>query len=208
MAISPLQAVALVSQQGVGASVTALNGTTLDSAALRAFVNCDWAELALRRHGWTGERLQKTARRITNDYLKLNVPYLSETKREDMVDFVTEKALWATLRFRPSYPTASYGQNGGNHYDSWICDIMSNRCPDFFRSKHEGFGDKRYNNHDRIVLDADPDPADHDTDFSDLIDERRRARWQQAADQVGWALEEWIAITLDRASKEVLRSAA
>jgi hypothetical protein len=85
---------------------------------------------------------------------------------------------------------------------------MVNRCPDFFRSKHEGFGDKRYGNHDRIVLADDPDPADHDTDFHSLVDERRRARWQQAADSVGWQLEEWIVISLDKCAAGVLRSAA
>jgi hypothetical protein len=75
---------------------------------------------------------------------------------------------------------------------------------DFYRSKGEGFGDRRYNNDNRITLTDDPDPADHDTDFESLVDERRRAKWQQAADLAGWPLSEFIVITLDRASKEVL----
>jgi len=189
---------------------------------LAAYRSCSWAELALRRQGWTPERLHKAARKITNDYVALHIPYLSQDRRDELADFVLEKALAATLRFRPDYPTQSYASNGGSHFDSWICDIMANRCPDWFRSKSEGNGDRRYGNDNRVVFNGfnrkadpdralgglEPDPADHDTDFEDLVDERRRSRWQQAADTTGWPLSEWVVITLDRGAKQVLESAA
>ena len=168
---------------------------------LTAYRSCSWAELALRRHGWTPERLQKAARRATNDYVSLNVPYLTPDRRDDLADFVVEKALRAVLTFRPDHPTLTYGANGGSHFDSWIYDVMMKRCTDWFRSKASGNGDRRYGNDNRIVLDDDPDPADHDTDFENLVDDRRRARWQQAADAQGQSLSQWIATMLDIAAE-------
>lgn len=172
------------------------------------YERCQWYELALQRHGWTGERLQKAARRIVNDYLRANIPYLAEHRRQELVDFVTEKALQAALRFRPERATQHYGRNGGNHFDSWVCDEMSNRCIDWLRSKHEGNGDRRYANDNRIVLDDDPDPADHDVDFSKIVSDRERSDWQRAAQMTGWELDEWMKITLNKGAKQVLRSAA
>lgn len=175
---------------------------------ISAYRSCSWAELALRRQGWTPERLHLAARKITNDYVAGNIPYLSPDRRDDLCDFVLEKALQATLRFKPEHPTTTYGANGGIHFDSWICDIMWHRCPDWMRSKAEGNGDKRYGNDNRVDLSDDPDPADHDSDFHTLVDDRRRSRWQQAAVNVGWELDEWICITLDKAATQVELSAA
>ncbi len=163
-------------------------------------MQCDWGDLALRRHGWTGERLQREARKIANDYIALHVPYMGD-RREDLVSFITEKAQQAAFRFRPDHPVSSYGTNGGNHFSSWICDIMDKRCVDWYRSKHEGNGDRRYGNDNRIVLHDDPDPADHDTDFEELVDERRRSKWQRAATEEGFPLDDWIAVSLDLCAK-------
>ncbi len=180
---------------------------TLDPArALELVERCAWTELALERQGFTGERLQRTAYRVTADYIRLNIPYLSPERREELASYVTEKALLATMRFRPDHPTTSYTTRGGSHYESWICDVIYKRCTDWMRSKHEGQGDRRYGNDNRVVLADDPDPADHDVDFEGVVDERRRARWQQAAAATGWSLEEWVAISLDRAAAGVLRS--
>ncbi len=170
-------------------------------------MQCDWGDLALRRHGWTGERLQREARKIANDYIALHVPYMGD-RREDLVSFITEKAQQAAFRFRPDHPVSSYGTNGGNHFSSWICDIMDKRCVDWYRSKHEGNGDRRYGNDNRIVYAEDPDPADHDVDFSRLISDRERSDWQAAANVTGWELDEWIKITLNKAALQVLRTAA
>ena len=173
-----------------------------------AYRSCSWSELALRRQGWTPERLQKAAHKASSDYVALNVPYLSQDRREDLADFVLEKALVAVLRFRPDHPTRTYQMNGGIHFDSWLYDVMMNRCTDWFRSKAEGNGDRRYNNDNRIVLTDDPDPADHDVDFEALVDERRRARWQQAAEATGWSLSQFVVIALDNAASSVLEAAA
>ena len=181
---------------------------TLDRDAERAYLNCEWGELALRRQGWTGERLQKTARKITNDYCRANVPYLTTDRRDEMADFVTEKAQQATMRFKPNHPTTTYGMNGGSHFDSWICDMMVHRCSDWFRSKHEGNGDNRYGNENRIEYRDDLDPADHDVDFSKIVSDRERAEWQAAAQATDWELEDWMKISLNKAAKQVLRTAA
>lgn len=182
------------------------HGATGDALVLRAYQRCEWYELALMRHGWTVERLTKQARKIVADYIR-SIPYLAEHRREELYGFVVEKSLTAVMKFDPARQTTRYGSEGGQHFDSYIADVMWNRCTDWQRSKGEGNGDRRYGNDNRVVLVDDPDPADHDTDFERLVDERRRARWQQAADAMGWPLSEWIVITLDRA-EQALRTAA
>ena len=168
------------------------------------------AELALRRQGWTGERLIKEARRIVADYIRGNVPYLATHRRDELVDFVVEKALMATMRFDPNTPTKSYGSKGGNHFDSWICDVMGKRCLDWHRAKSEGNGDRRYANDNRIVLAGDTmdDEPDADVDFGKLVSDRRMVRWQVAATLTGWSFEEFVVITLDRAAAQIERTAA
>ena len=168
------------------------------------------AELALRRHGGTGERLMKEARRIVADYIRGNVPYLASHRRDELVDFVTEKALMAAMRFDPERTTKSYGSQGGKHFDSWICDIMWNRCTDWQRSKAEGNGDRRYQNDGRIVLAGDTleDEPDADVNFEALISERRLARWQAAARLTEWTFEEFVVVTLDKAALQLEKAAA
>jgi DNA-directed RNA polymerase specialized sigma24 family protein len=186
---------------------TTVNGT---SAPVYDGIREGAAELALRRHGWTGERLMKEARRIVADYIRGNVPYLASHRRDELVDFVTEKALMAAMRFDPERTTKSYGSQGGKHFDSYICDVMWNRCTDWQRSKAEGNGDRRYNNDNRIFLAGDTldDAPDSDVDFGELISERRLSGWQAAARLTEWTFEEFVVVTLDRASAEIKRSAA
>ena len=50
--------------------------------------------------------------------------------------------------------------------------------------------------------------VDTDLDFEKLLSERRVAEWQSAAHSVELSLEEWIAITLDRAAKAIKQAAA
>ena len=147
----------------------------------------------------------KEARKIVNDYCRANIPYLAPHRRDELVDFVIEKALMAAMRFDPERPTKKYGQNGGKHFDSWLCDEMWNRCIDWLRSKAEGNGDARYGNENRLILGGDTmqDEPDPDVDFGKLISERRFLRWQQAATLSGWTFEEFVVITLDRAAKEL-----
>ncbi len=181
----------------------------LSPDVVAAYRECRWTELALQRQGWTGERLQKTARRVCRDYANANIPYLADHRRDELVDFVVEKALVAVMRFKPDHPTTSYGQNGGSHFDSWICDVMQHRCTDWHRSKREGNGDSRYGNDRRIVLvDSFDDDVDPHLDFEKLISESRLTTWKQAADSVGMELQEYLVVTMDRASRRTLRTAA
>jgi hypothetical protein len=86
---------------------------------------------------------------------------------------------------------------------------MALRVSDFFRRKAEGFGDRRRGLDGMIELSDDPDPADHDVDFTSMVDDRRRAKWQRAAVLAGWEIAEWMVITLDKqAEGQIARSAA
>jgi hypothetical protein len=166
--------------------------------------------MALMRHGFTVERLQKLARKIANDELHLRGARLGD-RFEDLVSRLQFVGLQAAMRFDPARDHESYGKNGGEPFASYVADIMGKRVDDFFRSKAEGFGDRRYGNDDRIVLADDPDPADHDFDFDSLVDDRRRVLWQRAAELNGYTKNElgrWIASVLDVAAEQMLASAA
>lgn len=163
------------------------------------------------RQGWTGERLVREARRITGDYERAHIPYLASHRRDELVDFVVEAALRATITFDPERTTGIYGRNGGRHFDSWICDVMTWRCTDWLRSKREGNGDARKGHANRVVLTGEFD------DDSDLELERELERflsadrvgeWQSAANLVGLPLAEFVVVTLDRASAAIRAEAA
>jgi DNA-directed RNA polymerase specialized sigma24 family protein len=140
---------------------------------------------------------------MANEYCTANVPYIGD-KREDLVSSLVEVGLLAATRYDPAKT------NGGDHFEGWLCKIMTHRCKDFFRKKSEGFGDRRYGNDNRIFLAGDTldDAPDSDVDFGELISQRRLARWQAAAKLTEWSFEEFIAVTLDRAASELERSAA
>lgn len=172
------------------------------------YERCEWYDLALMRHGFTVERLMKLSRRVANDELRLRGATLGD-RFEDLVSRLQMVGLQAALRYNPQHQQSRYGMNGGEPFASYVADVMGKRVDDYFRSKAEGFGDRRYGNDNRIVLTGDdPDPADHDTDFEMLVDDRRRSKWQEAADATGWPLSEWVAISLDRAAAGVLRDVA
>lgn len=151
----------------------------------------------------------KEARKIVNDYCRANIPYLALHRRDELTDFVIEKALLASMRFDPDKPTKKYGQNGGKHFDSWICDEMWNRCIDWLRSKAEGNGDRRYSNDNRIFLAGDTLDDEPDPDLEGkFISERKLVRWQKAAKLVGMTMEEWIPVTLDKAARRIEKTKA
>lgn len=181
-------------------------GAAGEALVLRGYQRCEWYELALMRHGFTVERLQKLARKVANDALRLRGATLGD-RFEDLVSRLQMVGLQAALRYDPQRQHAKYGSNGGEPFASYVADLMDLRVDDYFRSKAEGFGDRRAGNDNRIVLADDPDPADHDTDFEDLVDERRRARWQQAATTQGVSLSEFIVTTLDIASEQIVEAA-
>ncbi len=159
------------------------------------------AAKALLAQGFDGERLLRLARSVANNEINRRGSVLGD-KREDLVGFLVLNA----CRKAPDYDASRSGP--GYTFASWLYDSMEHWADDFYRRKSEGFGDRRYGNDNRILLHEDPDPADHDTDFEELVSDRRRARWQQAADLVGWPLSEWIVISLDKAARQVGRTAA
>ena len=173
-----------------------------DALVLRSYERCEWYELALMRHGFTTERLMKLARKIANDGLRLRGATLGD-RFEDLVSRLQMVGLQAAIRFDPTRHHQSYGSNGGDPFASYVADLMNKRIDDYFRSKSEGFGDRRYGNDGMVDLNDDPDPADHDTDFEALVDERRRARWQQAADRKGMPLSQFIVTALDIVTEQV-----
>ena len=182
-------------------------GAAGDALVLRAYQRCQWYELALMRHGFTTERLMKLSRKIANDALRLRGATLQD-RFDDLASRLQIVGLEAALRYDPERHHATYGSNGGEPFASYVSDVMANRVVDYFRSKAEGFGDRRYGNDNRIDLTDDPDPADHDVDFMELVDERRRAKWQKAAEATGWDLSQFIVTTLDIAADQIETAAA
>ena len=162
--------------------------------ALGSTTQAGSAEIALRVHGFDGQRLMKLAHAVANDYCRKHGAALG-----DRFDDLVSALLLAGCKAATKYDPARSGPNYS--FSSFLWDKMELAVePDFFRRKSEGFGDRRYGNDNRIVLADDPDPADHDTDFEHLVDDRRRARWQDAARIADLELRDWILIVLDRAA--------
>lgn len=166
------------------------------------------SEMALELIGFDGERLLRLANRVANDVIAGRVvgisaiPHIGD-KRDDLVSAMAERGLRVAIRY-----DASLTNGNGDHAQSYIAKHMEHTARDFFRKKSEGFGDRRYGNHDRLVLtDVDDDP-DPDVDFDKVISERKLARWQAAAEVVGMTLVEWVPVTLDRAAAQIERTQA
>lgn len=171
-------------------------------------VTCEWYELALRRHGFTAERLMRLARKVASDGVRLRGATLGD-RFDDLVSRLQMVGLQAALRYDPNREHHSYGRNGGDPFQSYVADLMGKRIDDYFRSKSEGFGDRRYGNDHRLVLtDSFDNDVDPEVDFGKLVSESRLAQWQEAADRVEMTLADYVVVTLDKASRSTLRSAA
>ncbi len=158
------------------------------------------ATLALRLNGFTGERLTKLAHKIANDELRKRNDARLKDRYEDLVQSLVEVGCLYAPRYNSSIATGTFEQ--------YIAKKMAHRVDDFFRRKSEGFGDRRYGNDNRVDLTDDPDPADHDLDFEDRINEKRTALWQAAANAGGLPLKDWMCASLDRAAEFDLKRAA
>lgn len=159
----------------------------------------------LAEHGFTGERLLKLSRKIANDELRRRGAFLDPGRLEDLVGFLALAGVRAAVQYDPERRHASYGRDGGDPFASWMADVLAYRVTDWYRSKAEGHGDRRHNLDNRIVLSAMDDEydVDADIDFAKLLSEHRVLEWQRVAQTVELPLEEWIAITLDRAAKVI-----
>jgi DNA-directed RNA polymerase specialized sigma24 family protein len=185
------------------------------------------AEQALRKHGLTGDRLLRLARRIATD-AQHRAPAGLGGKYEDLVSFLALQALEAAIRYEaPTEPTR-YA------FTSYLCDIMELRITDWYRRKSEGFGDSRSGSNGRVVFATDhledgpyehPElaestvEADHhyagaaaalSTPMYDwpLISEAVALSWVRAAALTGQPFQLWIRRTLDIAATHQHRSAA
>lgn len=114
------------------------------------------AEDVLESHGFGGDRLLKLARRIAADELRRRGGFLDHERLEDLVAFLTLQGVKAAVRYDPDRRQVKYGQNGGRDtFSSYIADVMAHRVTDWYRSKAEGNGDRRYGYENRIVLDGE-----------------------------------------------------
>jgi excisionase family DNA binding protein len=113
------------------------------------------ADEVLRAHGFSGDRLLKLARKIANDKLARLGGFMHEQRLEDLVGFLALQGVQAALRYDPERAHARYGSRGGDPFASWLADILDHGVTDWYRSKAEGGGDRRYNNDNRLVLDGD-----------------------------------------------------
>jgi hypothetical protein len=121
---------------------------------------------------------------------------------------VFSPACAAAPRFDPGRTTGIYGRNGGRHFDSWICDVMTWRCTDWLRSKREGNGDARKGHANRVTLVGEFDEeTDQDFGIERFLSEDRVSEWTNAADLVGLPLAEFVVVSLDRAAAAVKQTA-
>lgn len=160
------------------------------------------SEAALREHGFTPERLMKLSRTVARDYCRAKGATLGD-RMEDLVSALAEEGLKVAVAYNPArsgpgYTFASY------LYDKLYLAVEGQ----FFRRKREGFGDRRYGMDGKIVLVDEFDDADPDVDFEHLMSDKRVSTWQRAAGIVDMTLPEFVVVSLDRAAKQVLRTAA
>lgn len=180
-------------------------GILTPEMAWQMAVYCRWYDLALARHGFTTARLDKLARKVAIDALRLRGAVLQE-RFDDLISRLTIVGLEAARRFDPTREHKSYGSNGGNVFESYLADIMGKRVDDYFRSKAEGFGDRRSGNDGRIVLTDEIDTTEQ-TDFDFVLD-IERVKWQKAARATGQDLDQWMVNALNREARRVLSEAA
>lgn len=176
---------------------------TADEAWLLT-THCRWYELALRRHGFTSERLTRLAQKIANDALRLRGASLQD-RFDDLVSRLVIVGLQQAIKYDPQREHVKYGRNGGEPFASYVADVMDRRVDDYFRSKAEGFGDRRYGNDNRVVLTDELDTTEQ-TNFDFVLD-IERVKWQKAAQAVNQDLDQWMVNALNRAANDTLRAA-
>ena len=110
----------------------------------------------LEQHNFGGDRLLKLARRIANDELRRRGAFLDHDRLEDLVAFLALAGVRAAVTYDPAHRQVRYGQNGGrDSFSSYLADVMAYRVTDFYRTKANGFCDRRYWGENPIVLDGE-----------------------------------------------------
>jgi len=171
---------------------------------------CRWYELALRRHGFTVDRLMDVARAVAAEGVRHRggVP---GSGFDDLVSRLVISGLQSALKYDPEREHASYGRNGGDPFASYVADIMDKRIDDHFRSRAEGYSDRRYENYGEVIP-TDLAAEQHRADVEDAVerlDSFANIEWYKDAAAVeGLPLADWIVRGLnERASRSVTRPA-
>jgi len=186
-------------------SVVREKPAALDKDAAWVLVTrCRWYELALRRHGFTTERLMGLSQKVALEGLRKRGATLG-SRFEDLVSRLTIVGLQASLRYDPEREHLSYGRNGGKPFGSYVSDLMEKRIDDYFRSKAEGFGDRRYGNDGRIQLSAAvEEDGDPEIVFDKALAERRLQEWEAAARLSAMSLADFVVMSVNIAANQQL----
>lgn len=175
--------------------------------AERLIAECRWYDLALRRHGFTTERLMHLARKVAADGCRKRGAALGD-RFDDLVSRLQLAGLQAALRYDPEREHRGYGTNGGDPFTSYVADVMDRRIDDHFRSRSEGFSDRRYGNYGEVTPTDQIEQQRADVeDAIERLDSSANLDWYgQAAEAEGLKLADWVVRALNsRASQTVDR---
>jgi hypothetical protein len=103
------------------------------------------AEAALRAQGVTGDHLVSLAHKVATDELRRRGAYLGD-RYQDLVAHLLVTGCRAAITYDPSRSGDGYS------FMSFLYDILKLRVSDFFRSKGEGFTDRRYAGADLSIV--------------------------------------------------------
>lgn len=142
----------------------------------------------------TGAELLGIVRTVAMDELRRRGAYVGD-RLDDLVGFLVAAGCKAAIGYDPNHPQASYGRNGGDPFRNYIADIMHRRLYDWYRSRAEGFSDRRYRTYGEVVPTTDETLAQLTGGF-DLVsvDEFDLTA---AAVELGNGLSEEARVTLD-----------
>jgi hypothetical protein len=133
---------------------------------------------------------------------------------EDLVSKLVEVGLEEAITYDPQKQGLRYGRGGGDPFQSRLSDIMDHRIDDFYRSRAEGFSDRRYKNYGEVTpsgstLDPDADQQHAVEEAIERLDSAANLEWYVgAAEAEGLALHDWVIRALnERASRTTTRPA-
>lgn len=144
------------------------------------------AELALRRWGFTGDRLLRLAARVARDQRSIPEGYL-----EDAIGHLTVVGIQAALEFDPARaPAFTYG-TVDKHFEAFAYYRMRLRLIDWLRSTSNGNGFGRNGTLGREQLGVEDE--DDLTGWEQVVlDRAERDRWKMCAHQSGLTVAEWL----------------
>lgn len=169
-------------------------------------------EVALERHGMSSSGLMRLAERVAVVGLRRRGAVLGD-RFEDLVSRLTMVGLQEALTYNPDHARSRYGSNGGNPFEGWLIDVMDHRIDDYFRSRAEGFSDRRYKNYAEVVpaeyVDADDQQHAVEEAIERLHSMGNLEWYEQAAAIEGLRLHDWVIRALnERASRHLARPTA